>query len=331
MWFGSAGDGIYIYDDKPAGQGSFTNFTRRDGLCHNDILCCLEDKSGMIWFGTRNGIIRYTPSGLPPEKKDFTSFLISQNTINITTRKKIPYNFVVADNFVWSIMQDRSGKMYFGTNKGVYVHDPVKDISDGKPLFTHFLDNDNIVNSSDLHLKELTGMLQDKSGIIWFVSGYNQGEGICRYDGKTLTSFKPDNINSFRTAIERKSGNIIFLSSYHGIYTFDPKAYSESGFEKAFTNLTEKIGLQNDTLITTIEDKTGTLWFGTNSSNMKNGGEGGVWRYDGKSSTRLTTKDGLSHNCVFCIVEDRKGNIWFGTRNTGLCYFNGKKFTDFTE
>ena len=75
MWFGTGGNGIYIYDGK-----SFTNFTHLDGLCHDDILCACADKAGNIWFGTRNGVIRYKPSAGKPVKTDFTSFLILANT-----------------------------------------------------------------------------------------------------------------------------------------------------------------------------------------------------------------------------------------------------------
>ncbi len=317
MWFGSAGDGIYYYNGK-----SFTNFTRNDSLCHNDILCCLEDKSGLIWFGTRNGLIRYKPSGDPPGKNNFKNFLISENTISNSTHKIIPYTYIPADNFVWSIFQDKTGKIWFGTNKGVYFYDPLTGSNDDTPTFTRFLDNNSLINKNNLQLIDVTDMLEDKKGNIWIVSGYSKGEGICRYDGKSLVNFKPDSIKSFRSIIERKNGNLLFLSSFHGVYSYDGKS---------FTNLTEKIGIKNDTLITMIEDKSGTLWFGHNSDNMKNGGDGGVWRYDGKSLKLFTTKDGLSHNCVFCIVEERDGNIWFGTRNTGLCRFDGKAFTDFTE
>jgi ligand-binding sensor domain-containing protein len=317
MWFGSAGDGIYYFDGK-----SFINFTRMDGLCHNDILCCMEDKSGIIWFGTRNGLIRYKPTGKQPEKNNFTSFLISENTISNSTHKKIPYTYAAADNFVWSMMQDKSGQIWFGTNKGVYIYNPLIRMSVDTPAFTHFLDNDKLINNNNLHLKEVSSMLDDKNGNIWFVSAWSNGEGICRYDGKSLTNFKPDSINSFRSTIERKNGNLLFLSSLHGVYSYDGIT---------FTNLTEKVGIKNDTLVAMIEDKAGTLWFGRTSDNMKNGGNGGVWRYDGKSLKLFTTKDGLSHNCVFCIVEERNGNIWFGTRNTGLCRYNGKTFTDFTD
>jgi ligand-binding sensor domain-containing protein len=75
MWFGSAGDGIYYFNGSV-----FFNFTKNDGLCQNDILCCFEDNAGNIWFGTRNGLIIYKPTGKQPEKNNFKCILIPQNS-----------------------------------------------------------------------------------------------------------------------------------------------------------------------------------------------------------------------------------------------------------
>src|SRR5687768_11079717 len=51
MWFGTAGNGIYVYDGKSFvnfTHKSFVNFTLKNDLNHNDILCCMEDKTGNI-------------------------------------------------------------------------------------------------------------------------------------------------------------------------------------------------------------------------------------------------------------------------------------------
>jgi ligand-binding sensor domain-containing protein len=349
MWFGSAGDGIYVYDAQlhsaNINDNQFINFTQHDGLCHNDILCCMKDQSGTIWFGTRNGLIRYKPSGWPPESKDFSSYLIMENTVSKTTHKKIPYIYEPAENFVWSIMQDKTGKLWFGTNQGIYIHDPVSGMVNDTPTFIRFLEDDEMLQYN-LHLKEVTSMHEDKTGMIWFVSGYSKGRGICRFDPhlkdtseklKAFTYFQPDGIKTFRTIIERKNGSLLFLSTFHGVYSYDPNLNHSIPEEPHFINLTKKIGIQQDTLIAMFEDHAGILWFGRNSDQMKDGGHGGVWRYDdqekdhAKSLILLTIKDGLSHNCVFTIVEDKDGNIWFGTRNTGLCRYDGKSFTNFTE
>lgn len=316
LWFGTAGNGIYVYDGK-----SFINFTHKEGLCHDDILCCMEDKAGNIWFGTRNGVIRYKPSAGKPGRNDFSSFLISENIISDSTYTREPYSYRAADNFVWSIMQDNTGKIWFGTNKGICIHDPAVRPANDTPLFTHFLKNPHIQNKDSLHLYDVLNMAQDQKGNIWFVSGFMKGEGICRYDGQSLVRFQPDSLNSFRSIIVGKSGTLYFLNTFRGVYAYDGNT---------FTNFTQKIGL-NDTIVSMKEDEAGNFWFGTNRTRMENGGDGGVWRYDGQSLKLFTTKDGLHHNSVFCITQDSSGNIWFGTRNTGLTRYDGKTFTDLSE
>lgn len=325
MWFGTAGNGIYVYNE--IGFINFTHksyghFVQKEDLNHNDVLCCLEDNAGNIWFGTRRGLIRYQPGINMAEGKDFDLFLIPENTITSSTRTRVPYQFQFGDNFVWSMMQDKTGKIWFGTSKGLYVHNPVTDNINGMPLFTRFLDNDSLVNQQHLQLLDVSAMLQDKNGTIWFVSAWTKSEGIVRYDGTSLTSFTPDSIHTFRTMLESKNGDLLFLSSFKGVYAYDGRGFS---------NLNEKIGLKNDTLVSMLEDRSGNLWLGHSSGNMQNGGDGGVYRYDGKSLKLLTTKDGLSHNHVFCMIPDSHGNIWFGTRNTGLCRYDGKTWKDFTE
>ena len=55
--------GVWRFDGK-----SFTKFTTKEGLIHNGVFCSVEDKSGNLWFGTRNmGLCRY-------DGKTFTKF-----------------------------------------------------------------------------------------------------------------------------------------------------------------------------------------------------------------------------------------------------------------
>ncbi len=317
MWFGSGGNGIYWYDGQ-----SFANFTHKDGLAHDDILCCMEDRRGNIWFGTRNGLIRYKPSGERPGKRDLGSFLILANTIDPVTRVKQPYSYMPAENFVWCIYEDRAGKIWFGTNKGVYVHDPATDDTGGIPLFTRFPDQDDPVDGGTLGNKNVSSIMEDKGGNLWFTSGYFDGDGVYRYDGKTLQRYQPGGYKNFRTIVGGSKGQLYFLSAFHGTFRYDGAR---------FTNFTEQIGLKQDTVVALLEDHSGNFWFGMSSEDLLNGGRGGVWRYDGKRLRQYTMKDGLSHNCVFSMVEDGRRNIWFGTRNTGLCRFDGRSFVDFTD
>ena len=72
-------------------------------------------------------------------------------------------------------------------------------------------------------------------------------------------------------------------------------------------------------------DKKGNIWF------VSNNDFGGLYLYNGETFTHFTTKNGLSGNGVSGILEDKDGNLWIGTSNTGLCRYDGKNFSSFSE
>ena len=293
LWFGTTGEGIYRYDGK-----LFTQYTVKDGLSSNTVWAILEDNTGNIWFGTNNGICRYDGKEITRIPMPFkgTNFY-PNSSLNNTLPAKIE---------VWSIMQDKSGKLWFATTDGVFCYN-------GKS-FTRFLDNDSILYNSDLKINKVEYILEDKAGNFWF--GGRGNAGVFRFDGKSLTSFKPDGENWAWPVLEDKNGNIWF-SNWGGAYRYDGKSV---------TNFTKKESLcRNGNVTQIIEDKDGNLWFGSDSEN------GGICLYDGKAFTHFTTKDGLPNNAVWAILEDNTGKLWVGTRNTGLSSFDGKTFTNFSE
>lgn len=70
---------------------------------------------------------------------------------------------------------------------------------------------------------------------------------------------------------------------------------------------------------TVIQDTKGNMWIAT---------FGGVFRYDGKSFTNMLSK--VSSARFFSVLEDRNGNFWFASIGSGVYYYNGKSFRNFT-
>ena len=295
LWFGTTGEGVYRYDGK-----SFTQFTTKDGLNSNTVWSILEDTDGSIWIGTDAGLSRF----------DGTYFIRVPITVNFMPAINNANDGSV-QNSVWSMLQDKSGKIWFGTSSGVYTYN-------GKS-FTHFLQNDGIINKDSLQLKMVDDILEDKKGIIWFASGMPPGgEGVCRFDGKTITHYKPNGDGWIRYMIEDKKGHIWFGGRINGNFRYD-------GIN--FSNFMEKAGIGNAVL----SDKSGNIWFTGEEGDTNYESRDGVWRYDGNSFTNFSTKDGMGTYFVHCMIEDSNGNIWIGTRNTGLYRYDGKTFTNFSE
>lgn len=296
LWFGTTGEGVCRYDGK-----LFVNFTEKDGLNSNDVWCIYKDKGGNLWFGTGNGICFY-------DGKTFTNMPIAI-TIN-SNLYNMPNSSTTKKNAVWSIMQDKSGKLWFGTSNGVYCYNGMS--------FTHFLDNDNVINKDSLNLKHVSSILEDKIGNIWFTTWF---EGVCRYNGKSITGFKPYGKVWFASMLEDKNGNLWFGTRDQGAYRYD-------GIN--FINFSDKEIFNSCCVNSIAEDKAGNIWFGTEFDDItKRETRGGVWCYDGKSFKNFTLKDGLSNMSVFNITIDKLGKLWFGTRGMGLCSYDGKIFTNF--
>lgn len=198
-------------------------------------------------------------------------------------------------------------------------------------------------------------IFQDTKGNLWFGT---VGDGACRYDGKTLTYFTPQEGfggYSVQNIIEDQNGNLWFATS-GGISKYDGTG---------FTNFTKKEGLNNDMAWSLLIDRSGTLWAGTDAGVCRYDARGktfsdfsiglanpvtvrcmmedqagniwfgtsgaGVYRYDGKYATHLSEKDGLNNNFLYGILQDRAGNTWFSTTRGGASRYDGKSFTHFTE
>ncbi len=294
LWFGTTGNGLYKYDGK-----SFTQFLVADGLNSNNIYSLLEDAAGKIWIGTEAGLCLY-------DGKTFAK-------IQIPLPKNLPPNNNPTyrnSHWVYSIMQAKSGKLWFVTIDGVYSYD-------GKS-FTPFIINE-AANAFLTGNDKVERILEDKAGNIWF--GGRTNEGVYCYDGKSVINLKPEELyqdgptpkahNWGWPRLQDKAGNIWF-SNWGGAYRYDGHS---------FTSFTKKDGLPGE-ITRIIEDKKGNVWFG---------GAEGLSRYDGKTFTRFSTKDGLANPWVWSILEDRRGNIWVGTRETGLYLYDGNSFITYSE
>jgi len=206
----------------------------------------------------------------------------------------------LSNNIVRSILEDKSGNLWFGTQRGgVSRFDGIN--------FTHYTKKEGLSNNT------VRSILEDKSGNLWF--GTNGG-GVSRYDGTNFTHYNEKeglSNNKVYSILEDKSGNLWFGTYGGGVSRHDGIS---------FTHYTENEGLSNNYVLSILEDKSGNLWFGTNG--------GGVSRFDGINFTHFTEKEGLSNNYVLSILEDKSGNLWFGTSG-GVSRYDGINFTHFTE
>ena len=160
-------------------------------------------------------------------------------------------------------------------------------------------------------------VFQDSKNNYWFSS---DGEGVYRYDGKTIVNFTTkDGLSNDRTRQiqEDKDGNIYFCT-LDGINKFDGKTISK---------------------LTPIKSKDwklepDDLWFTV----LGKANDRGPYRFDGTHLYQLEFPEHFppedlkdkeissfySPEDVYYIYKDRKGAMWFGTAELGACRFDGK-------
>lgn len=225
----------------------------------------------------------------------------------------------------------------------------------------HKIEQASLVNFGDTVAalgKNLSGLLQDDDGIFWLVSN---GDGVFRYDGKTLTNFTEEDglCSNFVFGIQKDHKGQLWFSTRDGICNFDGNKFTNytHTVENApkgkllspvhglffghlngicyydghtFTNFvihpetyTPPTHTYNRPygIYSTLVDKDGQVWFGTQSQ--------GVCRYNGKTYNYLIEKD-LAGPAVRTIFQDNSGHLWFGNNGGGLYRYDGKNLRNIT-
>jgi ligand-binding sensor domain-containing protein/signal transduction histidine kinase len=110
MWVGTQ-DGLDKFDAK---TGTFTAYTRREGLPGNAVGCILEDDHGYLWMSTNNGIARFDPQSV-----EFKRY---------STAEGLPGPDLTGKGACY---KNQSGEMFFGGfNGATFFHpDRVADTS----------------------------------------------------------------------------------------------------------------------------------------------------------------------------------------------------------
>lgn len=161
LWFGTDGYGALKFDGE-----SFTRFSKKDGLCSNNVNRIVEDKQGNIWFACMQsyqpkmtgdgGVCRY-------DGKTFTKF---------------PDTRGLSNNDIYTIYKTRSGDIWIGASGvGAYRYDG--------STFTLFDQTDRMFFTRNFGVQDI---LEDRNGTMWF--GFSGG--LFRFDGQAFFNVTKD-------------------------------------------------------------------------------------------------------------------------------------------
>lgn len=332
LWFGTQ-DGLNRYDGY-----SFTIYRNSAAnpfsLPNNSIAGIAEDRSGLLWIATTGGGLasfdrateRFTRYQTDPKNPaslsdNATSFLYRDrsermwvgtqfgglNVFDPGKREFRRYRHSAADpgslasDDVTAILEDRAGTFWVATrNAGLDRFDPVTR------RFTHFRHDPADANS--LNHNAVHGMYEDRQGRLWV--GTERGAAqLDRNTGKFLRfrnhpsqrASSPVDPPTF--AFWEDAAGDSWIGTATGLERLDKQGrhtcYRQEGADERT--------LSSSTVRTILEDRSGTLWFGT---------EHGVNRHSAASRRFVTFRTGpggLTNNVVKGIYEGPDGTVWVGT------------------
>ncbi len=307
LWIATSANGLNTYNKE---TNTFTHY-RHDPENTNSITdnafnysphTIIENKAGILWIGTRNGLSKYNK-----ERKLFTHY------------KHVPNNpNSISDDDIWVITEDKNGVLWIGTREGgLNKFDPKTG------NFTHYKhEADNPKGLSD---NWIYSILEDREGTLWV--GTKSG-GLNKFDNQTetFTHYRHDpedstslSTNEVYSIYETRAGDI-WIHAYidsTGLNKFHKKSGTVIRYRYDPKN---PDGLRSDSMFAVYEDRSGILWVLYNTE--------GLGKYD-RENRKFTYHRHYPNNdktigapCIVPIYEGSKGGIWLGSVSGGLSRYD---------
>lgn len=292
-----------------------------EGLSNNSVWCCLQDRAGFMWFGTRDGLDRY----------DGTDFKLY--------RKAPDDSLSLGNNFVKSLFQPSFEEdIWVGTDDGVYIFDynnetfkrlsseeapygPIYDMTEdkngnvwisayGNGLYRYERSSGSMRKYSDtVSLNWTWRLVCDDSGTVW---GCTSSGTLNRYD-QSADDFQilyPDAKElTFSSIFHDAYTSCLWLgTAQDGLWRYDIDSGSwlkvMGGFEgKALKNIHDILQYDSNSFL-----------IGCDNGLLILGRDGSCSSLDCK---KYTSPDNAS---IFSLLKDSEGGLWIGTYYYGILY-----------
>jgi len=301
-WFGSNGDGVFVYNGRQLVRYDF-----KDGLLDDAIRGIQEDKRGNVFVETPRGVNKYDGG-----------FFYT-----------IPVNSSSNDRWVID-----SQDLWFNCNgnpREVYRYD-------GKVLNELALPRQNLDQAFGIGVTgvpfagmnnspySVYGIDIDKDGNLWLGT---VSAGAFRYDGasflwfgeKELSTLPDGRVPGVRSLLQDKDG-YFWLSNFISKYSIFQEDSIATYRKFEGIDSTERLDLGDLPYFNSgLVDQEGNLWMTSYS--------GGVWHYDGEHLSNFPVHYEETEALLVSIYEDREGRLWLGSDNLGPFTKKGDTFERF--
>ncbi|MEG1002016.1 MAG: two-component regulator propeller domain-containing protein [Clostridium sp.] len=209
---------------------------------------------------------------------------------------------------VYSILKDKDGYMWFGTNDGLNRFDGY---------------NYTVIKSSDkdvttLHPGIIGSIVEDNYGYLWI----GTSSGLSRLNKKTLKVERIDaDVNDPKKTSSKhiwdlyidSSGNL-WVGTENGLNKYD---FKTGEFKKYFSEENNLNTISGNYITSIMEGKKGEIWLGTKE---------GVSILDEKTDkvTRVSNKvdKSLPSDNIIKLYKDSKDNMWVSTQEKGVVKYD---------
>jgi ligand-binding sensor domain-containing protein/AraC-like DNA-binding protein/CheY-like chemotaxis protein len=304
----------------------FTRISNEQGLANSHVTCLLQDNTGFLWIGTKDGLCRY----------DGYQIEVFQHAPGDTT--------TLGGNYIRTLFQDSSGLLWVGTTEGLSIFDPVKTVAK------------KFNGPANLLKINITSIFEDSKGYFWIST---DGDGLYKIDMSNGVSTrythnpeKPETIAKNGTMSVTEAYGSIWVGTWGGgISRYDPinNVFRHYAVTEATTctHITKLVFDQNHLFATTfhkgvmvydtIKDdfvklyssnldlddavydirfsKDNKLWIASlNGLVIMDMASGQATRYKYSFFDKTT----ISTNMLSSLIRDHAGNMWIGSFGAGL-------------
>lgn len=326
IWFGIFNRGAVRFHpmNAQAQEGTWKHLTQHNGLAHDDVFDILQDREGVLWFATRNGVNKLA--------NDSFEIYSDENGVQI--------------RYLTSVAVARDGTLWMGTNSGVvhftgkkFIAYPLRNGREGRYVTAVLTDSRNRIwigaenglfvcenNTIRLHTKLSVrddiarSLFEDHLGRLWVGTRH----GTYCINGRSRKKFWVNEgmPRSLSIAIHEAGGCIWVGTETDGIV----RLQLEGDRIRVRDRITNMQGLVHNFIRCVYKDLDGNLWFGTRL--------GGVSKFsispDGSCSIKnYTMNDGLLGNAVRSVFQDSKRRYWIST-GKGVDIYDGNTFRHIT-
>ncbi len=276
LWVGTAREGLHLFD-RNGDSGKINEKAINSGAFSNKIISGItEDSVDNIWISILSGdeLIKYDK-----REETFKTFKISKDdgihslvnhdnnlilgtvgtgVLNFDTDREIFESFrldskslsILSNETIFCILKDSQNNLWIGTiNEGLYEYDIKEDV------LTNFRNEENDPGSISDNF--ITCLYEDSKETLW-IGTYSGGlNKLDRATGKFIKYTSSHGLHDNIKGILEDDNNVLWLSTYCGIYRFDPLSHEVRNFD--FSD-----GLQssefNDGAF--FKDNDGVMYFG---------------------------------------------------------------------